>query len=320
MAAFSKILCVIDPTRDLQPAMQRAAGLARQSGATMELLSCYYNQYLGGERFFDSKSLQQARAEILTLQKNKLESLAEPLRATGLTISTTAVWDHPLHEGIVRQSIALNADVVFKDTHYHSALSRAIFTNTDWSLIRTCPVPLWLVGPREKFQHANIIAAIDPFNEHDKPASLDERILAIGKSIATDIDGDLHAFHSFNPWLATPIATADAYVPTTLPLSEIEEETRKSHEKRLLKITKSHGIAEDHTHLRIGLTHRELPELEARLDANLVIMGAVSRNRLKRLFIGATAERTLGELTCDLLIVKPKTFRTPIEIDESAAA
>ena len=83
-------------------------------------------------------------------------------------------------EDRVRQSIALKADVVFKDTHYHSALSRALFTNTDWSLIRTCPVPLWLVSPRKIFQHQNIIAAIDPFHEHDKPAAMDDQILSIG--------------------------------------------------------------------------------------------------------------------------------------------
>ena len=42
-------------------------------------------------------------------------------------------------------------------------------------------------------------------------------------------------------------------------------------------------------------------------------MGAVARNRWKRLFIGATAERTLEHLPCDLLIVKPDWFQTPVE-------
>jgi universal stress protein E len=49
-------------------------------------------------------------------------------------------------------------------------------------------------------------------------------------------------------------------------------------------------------------------------------MGAISRNRWKRLFIGATAERTLDHLPCDLLIVKPDWFRTPAEISKERAA
>jgi universal stress protein E len=37
-------------------------------------------------------------------------------------------------------------------------------------------------------------------------------------------------------------------------------------------------------------------------------MGAISRSGLKRLFIGNTAERILDDLTCDVLVVKPRGF------------
>ena len=45
----------------------------------------------------------------------------------------------------------------------------------------------------------------------------------------------------------------------------------------------------------------------------IVVMGAVSRSGLKRLLIGNTAERILDELRCDVLMVKPRGFksRTP---------
>ena len=52
----------------------------------------------------------------------------------------------------------------------------------------------------------------------------------------------------------------------------------------------------------------------------LVVMGAVARNRWKRLFIGATAERTLEHLPCDLVIVKPDWFQTPVELTAHEAA
>jgi universal stress protein E len=80
-----------------------------------------------------------------------------------------------------------------------------------------------------------------------------------------------------------------------------------------------HDIAKDHAHLVSGLTHEELPALAEKLDAAVVVMGAVARNRLKRLFIGSTAERTLDHLPCDLLIVKPNWFKSPVESAESQA-
>ncbi len=106
------------------------------------------------------------------------------MRESGLTVKTVAVWDHPLHEGIVRHAAAIGADIVFKDTHHHSAVSRALLTNTDWNLIRTCAVPLWLVKPREIPDKPTFIAAIDPLNEHDKPAALDDEILVLSKMLA----------------------------------------------------------------------------------------------------------------------------------------
>jgi universal stress protein E len=62
-----------------------------------------------------------------------------------------------------------------------------------------------------------------------------------------------------------------------------------------------------------GLAHEELPALAKDLGALVVVMGAVARNPLKRLFIGSTAERTLGQLPCDMLIVKPAWFQGTAE-------
>ena len=41
-------------------------------------------------------------------------------------------------------------------------------------------------------------------------------------------------------------------------------------------------------------------------------MGAVSRSALRRFVIGNTAERILGDLQCDVLVVKPARFVTRV--------
>jgi len=52
MKELKKILAVVDPTASDQPAVRRAAWLANKSGAELELLVCYYNEYLSGDRLF----------------------------------------------------------------------------------------------------------------------------------------------------------------------------------------------------------------------------------------------------------------------------
>lgn len=320
MSSFSRILCVVDPTRDVQPAVSRATWLAKSTGASIELLVCYYNEYLGGGYIFDATSLIKTREQVLAGYKDKLETLAEPLRSSGLAVTTNAVWDHPLYEGIIRQASLYRADVVLKDTHHHSALARALLTNSDWDLIRTCPVPVWLVKPGDVSEAPVFLAALDPLNENDKPAALDDQIMVLSKSLATDVSGEVHAFHAYDPVLAIPMATPHAYVPISPPLQELEDQMRKRHKRKFDEVLTFHEIDDKHAHLVSGLTHEELPALATNLDASVVVMGAISRNKLKRLFVGATAERTLEHLPCDLLIVKPEWFHSPVDLQVSDAA
>ena len=320
MKELKKILAVVDPTVADQPAVGRAAWLAKSSGAELELLVCYYNEYLSGDRLFDSPSLEKARDEVIRNHEKHLETLAEPLRADGVVVKTSAVWDHPLYEGIVRHAVETGTDLVVKDTHHHSAVTRALLTNTDWNLIRTCPVPLWLGKPTTLADNPVFIAAIDPMHQHDKPAALDDEILHVAKGIADKVGGDVHAFHSYDPRIAVATATANAYIPVSLPFDEIEQQMHEDHEKRFIEITDFHEIAKENAHLIAGLTHEELPAIAGKLDAAVVVMGAVARNSWKRLFIGATAERTLEDLPCDLLIIKPDWFQTPVVLENHEAA
>ena len=320
MNEIKKILAVVDPTVADQPAVHRAAWLAKHSGAELEMLVCYYNEYLSGDRLFDSPSLEKARDEVIENHERHLETLAEPLRSDGIVVKTSAVWDHPLYEGIVRQAIESGSDIVIKDTHHHSAVTRALLTNTDWNLIRTCPMPLWLVKPEEMADVPVFVAAIDPMHQNDKPAALDDEILHVAKGIAGKVAGDVHAFHAYDPRIAVATATANAYIPVSLPFDEIEQQMHEDHQKRFNEITEFHKIADDNAHLVAGLTHEELPLIAEKLKADVVVMGAVARNRWKRLFIGATAERTLEDLPCDLLIIKPDWFQTPVGLDNHEAA
>ena len=136
---------------------------------------------------------------MLERHRRRLEQLAAPLRADGAHGRLDARWDYPLHDSIVRKAEDYGADVVIKDTHYHSVLKRSIFSNTDWSLIRNCAAALWLVKPRPPGQRPCFVAAVDPLHERDKPADLDHRILIDGRhALARALGGEVHVFHAFD--------------------------------------------------------------------------------------------------------------------------
>jgi universal stress protein E len=68
-------------------------------------------------------------------------------------------------------------------------------------------------------------------------------------------------------------------------------------------------VPEKRQHVVAGEPAEVIPRVARNTHAGIVVMGAVSRTGLKRLFIGNTAERVLAALPCDVLVVKPGAFR-----------
>jgi universal stress protein E len=292
------VLVVVDPTASAHPSIERAAWLARHEAAAIELFISDY-----------APQADEMRATIVERHRNRLEQLAKPLRAEGLDVNFDARWDYPLHDSIVRKAVDTGADVVIKDTHYHSVLKRSIFSNTDWSLIRNCGATLWLVKPRAPGQRPCFVAAVDPLHERDKPAELDNRILATARELGAVLDGEVHVFHAFDIAAAIAVSTDAMSMPIALPLNELTDAMRAEHTEAVARLCKQHGVAPERTHVHQGGTRQLLLTLTERLRADAVVMGAVSRSGLKGLFLGNTAEDVLDRLHCDLIIVKPEGFK-----------
>lgn len=58
-----------------------------------------------------------------------------------------------------------------------------------------------------------------------------------------------------------------------------------------------------------------VPAVAQELNADLVVMGTVSRTGIPGLLIGNTAEVILNNLECSVLAVKPSGFVTPVTLD-----
>ena len=310
MKRLDRILAVLDPTTEAQPALAKAATLARRSGATLELFICDFEPSLSGQPFFDTDKLRQLREEFIAERLEYLEDTAEDLRAEGIAVETHVHWDNPTYRGIVRRVEESSPDLVVKDTHYHTVLRRTLFTNTDWSLIRTCPAPLLLAKAGEWPDTPRILAALDPGHLGDKPAALDHDILDWSELVAARMGGQVHAVHAFFPaaLLAATATLAGMPLASGLTSAEIVEAERKRIAGQLAGIVDAYQLPAQRVHLEQGAAAEVLPRLADQFNAALVVMGAVSRSRLQEVFLGSTAERVLDRIGCDVLVVKPADF------------
>ena len=299
MATKNTILVDIDPTANSHPAFDKAIWLAKHYDTTLELFICDYAPYLESE---------DGRESLLKAHRDRLLAMAAKAEAAGVNATIDAVWDHPIDAALVRKTEAIKPLMVVKDTHYHDVLKRSLFSNTDWNLIRHCPADLLLVKPAPLSEAVNILASVDPLNDHDKPANLDQRILSVSKELADRTHGTLSVFHSYDPTAAIAGASSTMATPIALPVGEITAALQERHQEALDQLTERFGVVADNVHMYQGTPADLLPAITEQQHTDIVVMGAISRRGLKRIFIGHTAERVLDRLPCDLLIIKPTDF------------
>jgi len=307
MKRLERIVAVIDPTAEDQPAVAKAARLAAASTASLELFVCDYEPALADPRFFKSERLRALREEFLASRRATLERHAAPLRGQGLSVTTEVRWAKHVHDAIVERASECAPDLVVKDTHYHGPIRRTVLTNTDWNLIRACPVPLLLAKAGDWRRQPRILAAVDPGHEDDPLAALDDELLEIGSLIGTLLAGELHVVHAFFPAeivASTSTLAAGAAIDggTIVELLEVE---RGRIREALGALTRRHAVPPERIQFRQGSAVEVLCDVAVELPADVVVLGALARGRIREMIVGSTAERVLDRIACDILVVKP---------------
>ena len=294
------LVALADPSAKTSSAVARAQEIAAKTGAEVTLFHSLYSPYVAGEQFYSPTDLQRDIEAAVTARKLELERLAKPLLAAGVTTRVRVRWDYPIHESIVREVMREKIDLVVIESHRHGAAARLVLSNTDWQLIRLCPCPVLMVKTSRRYERPRVLVSIDPLHAHAKPAALDDRLLRTGAALAETFGGKLHAAHFY--LLASPFATGFMIEPMPLPAGVAEQHAREVRQA-FEALVAPHELGARRAHLRSGLPVDELPALAAELEASVVVMGAVSRSGLKRLFIGSVAEDVIRKCGIPVLVV-----------------
>ena len=306
MADISNILVIVDPTANAHPAIAKAALLASRCNARMELYVCETTR--SREERHAAHLASGSDDDFVRSVHVLLDGLAQQFRKQGTDVCIETDFGEPLHAKLLDRTQRTSADLVIKDTHHHSLAQRIFLTNTDWHLIRDCPVPLLLTRPKAWRQSPLIAAAVDPGHVNDKPELLDRQILDWAQLLVHDLSGTLHLLHAYLPTMPAIEDSGGAPVRTRPFTTGMMAELRAIRQKELETLASTCGISAWNLHLHMGIPADVLPRVAQDIDIDIMAMGAVSRSGLERLFVGSTAERILEHLACDVLVVKPPDF------------
>jgi universal stress protein E len=283
-------------------ALRKVAHLAAALGAELELFYCAFDPDITHPGRVSSRTPEEDIQEYVEHRQKQLWSLAKDLRATGLSVHSRVEWDSLADEGIVCEVLRQQPTFLVVEAYQASP-----------KLIETCPCPLLLIRSTHSYPtHPRIAAAVDPMHTHAKPAALDDAIVRASCEVSTALSGELHLFHARVPWAT---ASHEARGPRWVPdVAKDAQQVTYEHEvrSRVAELAQCHNISTLHMHLVDGDVTECLPPFSRAESFDIVVMGVLSRSLVQRILIGNTARRLLDELECDVLIVKPPGFQTPV--------
>ena len=305
------LVAVKEPGAQSLAAVAKAAQIAAGCGAELELFHAIDTPvYLDG---FGASAVEIER-DWSRRSREQLERLAGRLRRQGARVSVAVEWDYPVYEAIVRRAARIRADLIVAARHEGRHAAPWLLRFTDWELLRLAPIPLLLVKTAQPYRRPVILAAVDPTREFAKPAKLDRDILTLGRTLEEALGGSLHAAHAYQ----VPIPavsqgfTAGFSAPPPIPAG-VERRAAAAARSDFERVLKPVTLPKARRHLMAGSAADAIPQAARATRAAIVVMGAISRSGLKRVFIGNTAERVLDVLPCDLLIVKPAHFTSHVQ-------
>jgi universal stress protein E len=305
------LVAVKDPFARSLPGIRKAASLARGCGAKLEIFHALaLPLYFAAGEMPDETPARCVDAECQR-RVRRLEEIARRLRRTGIEVTTAAAADYPAYEAVIRRAERIGADLIVADCHA-GGKHRApwLLHLTDWEMLRHSPIPVLLVKNGKTYRHPVLLAAVDPTHAFAKPSKLDAQILRTANTLKSALRGSVHMMHAFYP---IPVGSSPAEILDPRVADALLKRAETLAKEGLSRLGQEFEIAPSRRHLVPKHPFDAIQAAARKTRADIVVMGAISRSGLKRLFIGNTAERVLDSLSCDVLIVKDRNFKTRVQ-------
>ena len=298
------LVAIKDPTAPAPPSITKAAQLASAWDAELVLFHAIDVPLCPDAYSDDNRDLGEDQDSIRTHFLHNLTAQAAQIRERGVSVSVAAEWDYPAHEAVLRHAQRIDADLIATERHAHGASISWGLHTADWELLRLSPKPVLLVKDARPYERPVVLAAVDPLHRHAKPADLDTQIGTLAASLSTALQGTCHVVNAVG---GTAGLKFEQIAGATVATPVVDPE-RAEAQAALDQLLQSLQLAPQSVLLPVAPPTEAILESTRKVHASILVMGAVSRSGLKRLIIGNTAEKVIDQVTCDLLVVKPKRF------------
>ncbi|MBK5302144.1 MULTISPECIES: universal stress protein [Gammaproteobacteria] len=304
MSEQLRFMLVVSPLMENSPAFDRAAALAKASGAALHIVAFDYLEGLATASLVNEQVLEQMRLGYVERHRQWLEEQARPLRKIGVPVTTEVVWvERPLQEILVHLKEQPMA-VLIKALEYESLLSRIMFTPLDIHLLRECPVPLHFVSHVQHALPRKIVAAVDPFHSNTQYEDFNDRILREASKLASTCNAELDVIYAHD--LSSISADEFDFDNASTLFSPGKAKTLfDAQADAFHELAERNGIAPEQQHMIMGNPAKVLTHYADAYNVDVIVMGRVGHRGMGRL-VGSTVEHLLYKMPCSVWVVSPE--------------
>jgi universal stress protein E len=301
MSQYQRILLIADPSMQRTPAFERAAWLAKTTGAALHIALFDRSATIAAMAMIDTSDAEQAREAWLQARRGWLAAEAMRLLERGIKCSVEAVWAHPVYEEILRHITEYQPDLVIKDVRHEALLKRLLLKPLDWHLLRDCPTPVLLVNSQAHAAPRRIVAAVDATQLTIEAEDFNRAVITAALALAIQCDAELHLASSFD----CQMLGTDAYSGSPVVSPGLYETLSKLHDQGFAGIARANGVAPERAHSLVGPAPISLAEFAGSAASDVLVVGTHRRHGVDRLLMGSIAEAIVDSASCDVLVVKP---------------
>lgn len=319
MQKFSNALVIVDTNRTGTSALQKAASIARNGEVELTIASVL--EEIPSER--QMRSLRVSSEKIQDIVKAlEMERLTDRINESEEHVGSCAkqVLLGRAAPEIIRQVLRGKHDLLVKDVEIPDEMQDVFLGSTDMHLLRKCPCPVLISWPgRVRFNRVLACVDYDPGNAQNE--ALNRKIIEIASSLASKDAGEVHVLHAIEPFGEKILRAVNVVNDETdfEELSDAEKSTRGDWLEALL--AESTGADADQKtapgytqHLIKGLARDVVLAKARELNADLIVLGTLSRTGIPGYFIGNTSENILNQVRCSVLTLKPEGFVSPVTL------
>jgi nucleotide-binding universal stress UspA family protein len=315
---YSHIMLAVAPGQEVQERFDAALRFAERGAAAVTLFTVveelpeWPRSQLGGQ-----PSRLDLRRAAIKQQQDRLERMRKTLAREHprMMVRAETAMGIPFIE-IIRASHRLRCDLVVVDAHRGDKRRLTALGATTRHLMRKSPVPIWAMDRRRVGAGPihRVAAAVDVAAPTSDGMALNEAIVRSARDLCHAHGAQLEVCHAWRLEGEDFLRSWGRLGDSEIALAAHEEfYQRRAAVFRLLDRC---GVPPEHCSVSLvcGRAQDALPELLDSHGVQMLVMGTVCRTDVAGFIMGNTAESLLDAVTCSVFTLKPRRFRTPVEL------